>query len=603
MAASCCKKVFVDRRKCFELDIDLFVPANINPMSQNQAKRHVDNGASLLLETVRDFGVDYVFMNMGIDLVSVSDAFASFKADGVDAPKPILVPHEFVAVSVAHGYYLGTGKAQAVLVYSIPGLANAHGAIVNAFKARVPLLLISGRTPLTEKGPFARDLFIDWAQESRDLAGMVREHVKWDYTIPTSENISPAIGRAFKIANSTPRGPVYVILPREVISKEIKEPRIVQPIKFSAAAESVPDEAVVKKIARVLVDAENPLVITSRLGRNPDAVGLLVELAGAITSPVIEFPKLYMNFPSSNPLHLGYDPSLFLPKADTVLVVESDAPWIPKLTEPSSGATVIHLDEEPVYPDYLYRGFEVDISAKGAISPTLNLLLREVKELTKQESQGHRRERLGALNEIHEGQRKAARIAVEKLRDGKPIGKNWVSAQLQAVKGPNTIVVNEYDLNPAILDFDQPGTYFSESPAGCLGGGLGMALGLKMAKPGTEVIGCVGEGSYIFGNPIAAHWVSAAYHFPYLTVVFDDHAYSSVKQELLTLHPDGAAAKTGTYPGLELHYKIDFRKYVEAVGGVGLRVEDPAELASTLRVALNHVRSGTQAVVDVICAP
>jgi acetolactate synthase-1/2/3 large subunit len=572
-------------------------------MSKDTGKRQAVNGASLLLETIRNFGVDYVFMNMGIDLVSISDAFAKFEADGVDSPKPILVPHEFVAVSAAHGYYLGTGRTQAVLVYSIPGLANAHGAIVNAFKARVPLLLISGRTPLTEKGPFARDLFIDWAQESHDLGGLVREHAKWDYTVPTSENISPAVGRAFKVANSTPHGPVYLILPREVISKEIEEPRIVQPDKFSAAAESVPDDTVVKRIAKLLVEAKYPLLIASRLGRNPPAVSLLVKLAEAVASPVIEFPKLYMNFPSTHPLHLGYDPSLLLPKADVILVVESDAPWIPKVTQPSSGATVIHLDEEPSYPDYPYWGFGIDISAKGSIVPTLNRLLREVSELTKHEAGAHKQERLRTFTQMHDEQRRVTRTTVETLSTRKPVSKSWVSAQLQVVKDPNTIVVNEYDLNPAIVDFDQPGTYFSESPAGCLGGGLGMALGLKMAKPNADIVACVGEGSYIFGNPIAAHWVSAAYHFPFLTVVFDDHAYSSVKQELLTLHPNGAAARTGKYPGLELHHKIDFRKYVEAVGGIGLKVEEPAELAGTLRTALNHVRSGTQAVVDVICAP
>ena len=577
--------------------------STINGMTQDTEKCQTVNGASVLLETVRRFGVDYVFMNMGIDLVSVSDAFAKFEADGIDFPKPILVPHEFVAVSAAHGYYLGTGRTQAVLVYSIPGLANAHGAIVNAFKARVPLLLISGRTPLTEQGQFARDLFIDWAQESHDLAGLVREHVKWDYTIPTSENISPAVGRALKVANSTPRGPVYVILPREVISKEIEAPRIVQIAKFSAAAESVPDDAVIKQIAKLLRDAEHPIIITSRLGRNPDAVRLLVELADTIATPVIEFPKLYMNFPSSHPLHAGYDPSLLLPKADVVLVVESDAPWIPKITQPSKGATVVHLDEDPIYPDYPYWGFEIDISARGGTVLTLNRLLTEVSELMKHESKGRNEERLKEHTQAYDELRKSWKAGVEKLSARKPIEKDWVSAQLQAVKDSNTIIVNEYDLNPAIVDFDQPGTYFSESPAGCLGGGLGMALGLGMAKPKADVVACVGEGSYIFGNPIAVHWVSAAYHFPFLTVVFDDHAYSSVKRELLALHPNGSTAKTGKYPGLELHHKIDFRKYVEAVGGVGLKVEDPAELANTLRTGLNHVRSGKQAVVDVICAP
>ena len=132
--------------------------------------------AEVYLELLKDRGIDVFLGNAGTDFASLVDAFARFASDAGRVPRPLVIPHEFVAVSMAHGYYLGAGRPLAVMVHVTVGTGNASTAIVSASRANVPMLMSAGRTPVTEEGlPGARDLHIHWAQESFDQAAMIRE--------------------------------------------------------------------------------------------------------------------------------------------------------------------------------------------------------------------------------------------------------------------------------------------------------------------------------------------------------------------------------------------------------------------------------------------
>ena len=133
----------------------------------------VETVAQAYLELLQDRGVDCFFANAGTDFASIVDAFARFAAEGRATPRPIAVPHEFVAVSMAHGYYLVTGRPQVVMVHVTVGTANGIGAIINAARAQVPVLFTAGRTPITETGglPGVRDTHIHWAQEPSTRPG------------------------------------------------------------------------------------------------------------------------------------------------------------------------------------------------------------------------------------------------------------------------------------------------------------------------------------------------------------------------------------------------------------------------------------------------
>jgi acetolactate synthase-1/2/3 large subunit len=164
--------------------------------------------AEAFLRALADHGVDYMFANPGTDFPPVVEAFTRAKKTNAKVPKPVLVPHENLAVAMAHGAYLMNGRPQAVMVHVNVGTANTINNVTNLSRDRVPLILAAGRTPITEKGQFgSRSRPIHWAQEMFDQAGMLRELVKWDYELRQPSQVGDVVARATEVAMTHPRGP------------------------------------------------------------------------------------------------------------------------------------------------------------------------------------------------------------------------------------------------------------------------------------------------------------------------------------------------------------------------------------------------------------
>ncbi|MFN0161783.1 MAG: thiamine pyrophosphate-binding protein, partial [Burkholderiales bacterium] len=182
----------------------------------------VTSVAEAWLALLKARGVDYLYVNAGTDTPPVIEAYARAGASGLSLPTPVVCPHENLAVGMAHGYALATGRAQAVMLHVSVGTANALCALMNAARDQCPLLLTAGRTPLFEEGkPGSRNAWIHWAQEMYDQAGMLREMVKWDYELKDGINLREVTERGLSIAHAYPRGPVYLSLPREVIAQPL----------------------------------------------------------------------------------------------------------------------------------------------------------------------------------------------------------------------------------------------------------------------------------------------------------------------------------------------------------------------------------------------
>src|ERR671935_198057 len=194
--------------------------------------------AEAYLELLKDRGIEVFLGNAGTDFASLVDAFARFTSEAGRAPRPLVIPHEFVAVSMAHGYYVASRRPAAVMVHVNVGTANASTAIITASRANVPVLRSAGRTPVTEEGlPGSRDLHIHWAQESFDQAAMLREYVKWDYELRTPVQIEAVVDRALELMQAEPRGPVYLTLPREVLAAPLGPMTITSPARRQSRSE------------------------------------------------------------------------------------------------------------------------------------------------------------------------------------------------------------------------------------------------------------------------------------------------------------------------------------------------------------------------------
>jgi acetolactate synthase-1/2/3 large subunit len=561
-----------------------------------------DTTAEAYLELLKERGIDVFLGNAGTDFASLVEAFA--KLEGQDrAPRPLVVPHEFVAVSMAHGYFAASGRAAAVMVHVNVGTGNASTAVITAARANVPVLMTAGRTPVTEEGlPGSRDLHIHWAQESFDQAAMLREYVKWDYELRTPVQLEAVVDRALELMHAEPRGPVYLTLPREVLAAAPGPTTITSPPRRAVRSERWPDPARIDEAARLLAAAERPLVLVSAAGIEARAVPALIELAEAGALGVVEADPIYLNFPHDHELHLGYNAAgttnASLPEADAILVIEADVPWYPHLVKPAPGAPVMHLGIDPFFARYPMRSYPCDVPIAATPAAAMPLLAEAVRRAVDPERVARRRERVAA-----EHRRRQADWRQTALRQAgaSTIGFAWASHCIGEILDESTVVVNEYPLDRRFAALSRPGAYFASPHSSGLGFGLGAALGVKLARPDSTVVATVGDGAYFFGEPLSCLFMQRAHGLPVLTVIFNNQQWEAVKFGTLGVHPDGVARARGRFPLSELTPSPRFEEMAKTVDGHGERVEHPGELPAALKRGLAAVREGRPALLNVVC--
>lgn len=557
------------------------------------------SAADLFLRQLGACGVDYFFANGGTDFPPIVEAFSRAADSNRPMPRPLVVPHENAAVAMAHGVYMVTGRPQAVMVHVNVGSANTINALLDAGRDRTPVLLFAGKTPYSEGGRHgARTRYIHWAQEMFDQAGMLREAVKWDGELRLPEQAGDLVARAMQVAMTSPRGPVYATLPRDILAA----PAEVAPVEVTARVVPTPphpDPAALRQAAQWIAAAERPLVITASAGRTEAGFAALSRLAERFALPVVEFHPRHANLPTDHPMHMGFAPRPLLDEADLVLVVDCDVPWIPHQEAPPETCRVVHLAEDPAFQRYPMRSFRMDLAITAEVAPGLAALeaALDAAAATDEARIAARAERLTARSAAR---REAVRAATARAPSG-GISPEWLSRCIGDAVGEDAVIVNEYPLRQDHCPRPLPGTYFGLSPAGGLGWGFGAALGAKLAAPEKLVVATLGDGAYIFANPTACHWVAQAHALPVLTVVFNNALYGAVRNSTLAMYRDGAAARDGRRMLAELAPAPAFEALVQASDGHGERVGRPEDVPAALARAVEAVRGGRQALLNVIC--
>jgi acetolactate synthase-1/2/3 large subunit len=551
------------------------------------------------LGALADCGVDVVFANAGTDFAPIIEGLVRAGDTGQRVPRFVTVPHENVAVAMAQGYYKASGKMAGVMVHVTVGTANALCGIMNASRDRVPVLLAAGRTPVTEKGDIgSRNVPIHWGQESFDQGGIVREYVKWDYELRSGQPVGDVVRRAADIAMSEPRGPVYLTLPREVLGEGGAPPAPPRADGIMGTATGVPSPDTIDRIADAIARAERPLIVAGNMRPTAASFEALGGLAADHAIPVCQ--ALDHNLPSSHPMLMGGVTPAILDYADLVLVLDAIVPWMPRVAEPKPDCTIIRLGTDPLNSRIPFEGFRSDLSAtcdpRAAVAMLREALAaRGVKETP---AVAKRRKWIAETKAAAAERRRAM---LEEAKTASPIHPAWVAHCLDKIKKPDALFVNELGLPLEHLTFEQAGTLLPGGGAGGLGTGLGEALGAKLARPDRQVIAAVGDGSYMFNVPTAAHFVGQAEDLPTLTLVMNNSEWFAVRRATMAMYPDGRAAKANTLPLVELNPSPAFEKTIEACGGRGERLDDPGKVPETLERALADVDAGRSVLLNVIC--
>ncbi len=549
------------------------------------------------LAQLAEHGIRKLYVNGGTDFAPLAEAYAAnARGDNTPLPEPVLCAHEGLAVGMAHGAWLASGEPQAVMFHVSVGTANAICAVTNAARDNVPLLVSAGRSPILESGPTgARDAMIHWAQEMFDQAGMLRELVKWDYELKYPDQVEQVVDRALGIAHTAPKGPVYLALPREVLAEPI--PGNLVPHQRTALPQpGLPDAAAVNALAARLADAQCPIIVTSALGTDHDAVKLLGQVTDTYGIGVADTWSRYLNLPFSHPMHLGVANPAIYEQADVILYLECDVPWISAHMRPSDDAFVAQAGIDPLFSRYPMRSHRSDLTLSGSPSAILAALADALAEhhIVKQ-----RRQRMAGLAQN-------AHTSIDGLRRkeldaGGPITKAFMSAVIGEQVSADTTIFNEYWAVPPLLNRTRPGSYYFLPAAGGLGWAIPAALGACQTTT-RPAIALVGDGAYMFANPAACHHAAAKYELPVLTIVANNAAWGAVDRATRGVYPRGEAAQRNDRRLADLGPNPAFEAYCSASGGYGECVRERSEFAPALSRALHAVeQEGRQALLNVIC--
>lgn len=554
------------------------------PMHRPAGARTTNAGAALL-SRLSQLGVDVIFANSGTDFPPVIEGLAEAAAHGLPLPRPMVMPFESAAVGMAHGYYLATGRAQAVMLHTNVGLANAAMGAINAHVEQVPMLLIGGRTPTTERGRFgSRTVPIGWGQEMRDQAALVREACKWDYELRFPEQVQDVMDRAHGIASSLPRGPVYVSLPREVLCETVtldagRRPQM-QP------ATPVPPASQIERAADLIANARHPVIFAQRGAGGERAFGALGELAADWGIPVCQYWAVQLAIPTDHPMAAGPDPRPLLAQADVVLVLDSLAPWSPADGEPREDAQVIQVGPDPLHSRVPVRNFRADLSLAGETGPFV-LALKEALDRRLGGWRARNATRAAAIAARNAADR-ATRQA-QATASAPALTKARVSHALSdAIAGTGAAVFSELGCQLSHMRLDHHLAWFDGPHSGGLGWGFPAALGFKLADPERPVIATMGDGSYIFANPVACHQIAEAEGLSIIVLVLNNAQWGAVRDSVTGIYPGGHAARAAEIPLTSLDPAPDFTRVAQASRAWSRRVATLAELERALADALAH---------------
>lgn len=559
----------------------------------------VKDGGEAILEAFRNLDIDYIISSPGSEWSPVWEALARQRVNETPGPVYIDCWHETLAVNMAVGYTMITGRLQAVLLHAGVGLLQGGIGIHGATLGEVPVLICSGEANSYGENPDL-DPLGQWYRNLSVVGGpnrFVDPFTKWSGQATSPYTLYEQLVRAGEMAQRVPKGPTYLDIPIETMIHDWSPPA--KNRKVAPAPKTQPTPEAITELAELLSNSKNPLIITESAGREPEGFANLVKLADLLSIPVVESAQVYANFPKSHPMHLGFNAGPFLNQADLVLIVGARAPWYPPNAGPAN-ATVVAMGETPLKGHMVYQNLQADLYVEGDLTIGLGLLVEALQSdgaLDSGKITDRRAHWETEHNKLQENYRKAEAASQSK----QPIDPVWLCAALSEVMPKDTIYVEETTTHRTTIlrhvQWEQPQSYLH--PNGGLGQGLGLALGAKLARPQQPVVALMGDGGLLY-NPITQSFgVAGVANLPFLTIVFNNANYEAMRANHLHYYPGGTAATSDIWHGVHIPGP-DYAKLVDPFGGYGERVEDPSKLKQALQNGLAAVAEGKIALIDVV---
>jgi benzoylformate decarboxylase len=533
------------------------------------------NGADWLLDALAAEGVDILFGNPGSTELPITDALGR-----QDRVHYVLGLHEAAVLGMADGYAQQSGRLAAVNVHVQPGLANSLSGILNAARARVPVLVTVGQQ-VQEMLPGAPFL-------GGELVALARPVAKAAWEARSPDELRDLMARAARTAMEHPRGPVVLAIPLDVQVAEAPPAHVPAP----AAHPASPDAAALDRAAALLRAARSPIVLAGDGVADAGAGAGLAALAERLGAPIHNEP-MAARVPLATDHHLwrgllapfaadirrtldGHDVVLALGMPVFRLFGTSPGPALP------AGTRLVHLDVDPAE---VGRSHPPEVGLVGDVAAGIEGLLRRLGPST---AEGEDRRRAEIVRTA--GLRRAARARIAAQAAGAEVTPAALCRAIAASVGPRDLVVDEAltagRLLRAALGRRVPGTWLAHRGS-ALGWGLPAAVGAKLAEPRRRVMCVHGDGSLLFG--VHALWTAAHEGLGLALVVADNAGY-----EILRAGLEGLTGRSeGAWPGLALtEPRIDYVAIARGFGATAERVDHPADLPAALHDLWRRAEDG-----------
>jgi acetolactate synthase I/II/III large subunit len=579
-------------------------------------------GADFMLDVIKSLGIEYCAANPGSSFRGLHESMITY--GGNSQPELLTCTHEESSAAMAHGYAKIEGKPMMIMAHGTVGLQHASMAIYNCYADRVPMFIVLGNIlDINYRRGSA-----EWYHSVQDAASMVRDFIKWDDTPISLAHFAESAVRGYNIAMTPPLEPVVIVADGELQEQPIKEKNLRIP-KLVVSAPPQGDSGAVAEAAKLLVAAQNPVIVAARLARTPNGIDLLVELAELLQARVHD-QRMRMNFPSQHPLYArpNYDPlAPNISDADVVLALEAQELWslthrmtpinrfgMESQSTLKQGAKVIsisavELNHKSNYQDF-GRYVEVDLNITGDAEATLPALIEAVKRLLTSDRKRAIQERGAKTAEANRQLRERIREAAAVAWDASPISTARLTAELWAqVKNEDWSLVSN-DRYPSywptrLWNFSKHYHYIGAQGAAGIGYGAPAAVGAALAnkKHGRLTINIQPDGDLNYAPGVL--WTATHHQIPLLTIMHNNRAYHQERMyvQMMGNRLDRGIDRSDIGTALK-DPNIDYAMMAKTYGMYGEGpIGDPKDLAPAIRRGIERVKRGEPALIDVVTQP
>jgi acetolactate synthase-1/2/3 large subunit len=573
------------------------------PTVEGSADTVARPASDFMVDVLKKLDLEYAAINPGSAFAGLHESLLNYGNNTM--PELLTCLHEESAMAMAHGYAKAAGKPMLVVVHGVVGLLHSSMALFQAWADRVPILVIVGH----HRNPAG---VINRPHSAQDMGSLVRDFVKFDDEATTLERFAESAMQAYRIAMTPPRGPALLVVDAALQESPLADRARARIPVLSMASPPQGDANAVREAARLLVNAETPRIQSQKMGRTPKGWDLSVELAELLQAPVdVLGYASWQSFPSWHPLYgsggAGYT-------ADVTLGLEVVDMSAVARTARTNGRKTISISSEHLFQHSNIHDFgryaDVDLAIAADAETTLPSLIEEVRRLMTPDRKAVAQARGARVAAAHKSAHLKAVGDARHGWDASPVSVPRMIAELGTqIKNDDWAIVSGHqftgDWQRRLLNFDRPYRYNGDSGGMGIGYDSPASVGAALAnkKRGRLSIGIVGDGDLNFGPGVL--WTAVHHQIPLLLIVHNNRAYHA---EVMIVQRMGGSRGRGSgrdhIGNVITEPNINYAQMAKAYGMYSEGpIDNPNELAAAYRRALERVRAGEPALVDVVSQP